>query len=99
MSYIKPELAISPKSRLKNLEVIHDGGQNKCDNKNWSMAKMEWDRKDRIGLRWNGDDEDPAGNPKSHGHATWFILPDLGELAEVIQECLKGNIVMKKQLP
>ena len=91
MSYIKPELAISPKSRLRkgSLVVIHDGGQNKCDNKNWSMAEMVWDGVVRIGLRWNGDDETPAGNPQSRGQATWFILPP--EIAEVVYEWVKKN--------
>lgn len=27
-------------------------------------------------MRWNGDEENPIGNPQSRGLATWFILPE-----------------------
>jgi len=40
---------------------------------------MTWDGDEQVvGIRWNGDLNDPndKGNPRSHGQATWFILPD-----------------------
>ncbi len=26
-------------------------------------------------IRWNDDPAKPLGNPVSHGHPTWFVLP------------------------
>jgi hypothetical protein len=27
-------------------------------------------------MRWNGNAENPIGNPQSRGLATWFIIPN-----------------------
>lgn len=74
MTYITPDKVVSPKRRLKDLEVIYDGGEGE-----WSLAKMKWDGDSAIGIRWNGTSDDPnpkcTGNPQSSGHPTWFILP------------------------
>lgn len=74
-----PSKVISPKSRLEasSLDVFytHPDGW-------WSLARMKYDQENRIGIRWNGNIENPddLGNPVSTGHATWFILPvELGE--------------------
>ncbi len=86
MSYIKPNLVLSPKSSVSELQVIYDDGEN-----SWSLAKMKWDGGDAIGLRWNGGSEDPKfphiGNPQSRGVPTWFILPQ--EIADVVVQMLK----------
>ena len=79
MSYVKPELVTSPKGRVSGLVVLHDGGEN-----SWSLARMKWDGKDAVGVRWNGGTDGTThpsvGNPQSRGVPTWFILPE--EIAE-----------------
>ena len=72
--YVPPQEAISPKDRLKNLNVFIDKGQD-----NWALAKFDWDGKPSYGFRWNGNDYAPGeglGNPQSSGHATWVVLPE-----------------------
>lgn len=86
MSYVKPELVVSPKSLVSDLKVIYDGGES-----SWSLAEMKWDGEKAVGLRWNGGSDDPRfpgiGNPQSRGVPTWFILPD--EIAEVVINMLE----------
>jgi hypothetical protein len=50
---------------------------------------MVWDTNPKaVGLRWNGSPEESGkGNPQSHGHATWFIVPD--ELAPTVLEAAR----------
>lgn len=80
MSYTPPDMVKSPKGRIKDLEVIYNGGE-----ESWSLAKMKWDERNAIGIRWNGGSEDKKfpgiGNPQSRGVPTWFILPE--EVARV----------------
>lgn len=75
MSYIRPEQVLSPKHRVGGvLEVIHDPRED-----GMSVARILW-REDgeqdmeAIAVRWNGNDEQPLGNPVSRGHATWFVV-------------------------
>jgi hypothetical protein len=72
MSYIRPEEVLSPKSRVRGIvEVIHDPQENRM-----SVARILWDEKEVVATRWNGNDEQPLGNPVSRGHATWFVVDD-----------------------
>jgi len=32
--------------------------------------------KPRLGMRWNGRDDSPVGNPQSRRLATWFMLEE-----------------------
>jgi hypothetical protein len=86
MSYVKPELVVSPKALVSELSVLYDGGEN-----NWSLAKMKWDGCSVLALRWNGGSKDPRfpgiGNPQSRGVPTWFVLPD--EIGSATIEMLK----------
>lgn len=86
MSYITPNMVTSPKARIRDLDVIYDGGE-----EGWALAKMKWDDYDVVAMRWNGGSNDPRfpgiGNPQSRGVPTWFILP--GEVADVIIDMLK----------
>ena len=94
MSYITPDLVVSPKSMVSDLEVIHDGGEG-----DWSLAKMKWDGEEAMGLRWNGGSGKPGsvdiGNPQSRGIPTWFILPD--EIANVVVKMLELNNKISKK--
>jgi|WetSurMetagenome_2_1015567.scaffolds.fasta_scaffold359096_2 hypothetical protein len=76
MQYIPPETVVSPKSSLKDLEVIYDSGAFDGENAGFSIAKMKWEDEDSMGIRWNGGKTNPSGNPQSRGIPTWFILPD-----------------------
>ncbi|MBF0872110.1 MULTISPECIES: hypothetical protein [Acetobacteraceae] len=74
-----PSKVLSPKSHIapSSLKVfyIHPDGW-------WSLARMHYDGEERIGIRWNGEIDNPSdlGHPVSTGHATWFLLPtELGE--------------------
>jgi Cdc6-like AAA superfamily ATPase len=88
MSYIKPDLVISPKNSVSDLRVIYDGGEN-----SWSLAEMKWEGDKVMALRWNGGSTDQRfpgiGNPQSRGVPTWFILPD--EIGEIVVDMLRLN--------
>jgi hypothetical protein len=71
MSYVHPEEVLSPKNRVRILEVIHDPGEDRM-----SVARILWDGEEVIATRWNGNPEQPLGNPVSRGHATWFVVDE-----------------------
>jgi hypothetical protein len=76
---VAPESVRTPKKRVGSVDVIFDGGTG-----NWSLALLDFDGKERVGIRWNGEDGPSIGNPQSHGQPTWFILPT--ELGPVVRE-------------
>lgn len=86
MSYINPNMVLSPKALVGNLNVLYDGGENE-----WALAEMTWAEDPVVALRWNGGSEDPRfpgiGNPQSRGVPTWFVLPD--EVGEAVITMLK----------
>jgi len=85
MPYVDPITVDSPRGKIKNLEVLYDSAPNEGG---WSVAQMEWEKKLRLGIRWNGEDEESGkGNPQSRGHATWFILPE--ELSDKVLDVVK----------
>lgn len=69
MSYVNPQEVLSPKSHWYLFEVVLDRGEGDC-----AYALGEWDGERRIGFRWNGNHDNPIGNPQSRGYATWTIL-------------------------
>ena len=70
MPYIRPEEVLSPKSQVRAvIEVIHDPGEN-----GMSVARIQWGDDEVIATRWNGNAQQPLGNPVSRGHATWFVV-------------------------
>jgi len=72
MSYVRPEQVWSPRSLVGCvLEVIHDQGENRMN-----VARILWDEKEVVATLWNGNDEQPLGNPVSRGHATWFVVDE-----------------------
>jgi hypothetical protein len=80
VAYIDPNTVIAPKDHVRLLEVLYDSG-----NAGWSVALLEWDGEQRIGMRWNGSQEDSRpGNPQSRGRPTWFVVPP--ELSTVVRE-------------
>ena len=86
---MRPEDALSPQRYIKDgsLEVVYTSPDG-----TWSLARMVWEHTPVVGIRWNGDINDPQdkGNPRSHNKGTWFILPDpvgraLATLAETFR--------------
>jgi hypothetical protein len=69
--YTPPTLVISPKIHWNLITVLEDGGPSRP-----SLAVGRWDNNPVLALRWNGNDENPTGNPQSRGLATWFVIPD-----------------------
>lgn len=71
MSYVEPATVWAPKVSIRSVQVLHNTGAG-----GWSVARVNWEEEERIGIRWNGSNEDSGiGNPQSRGNATWFILP------------------------
>lgn len=69
MPYVKPEEVVSPKANWTLVDVVLDRGEGEC-----AYAIGLWDRKRRIGFRWNGEADRPLGNPQTRGIPTWTIL-------------------------
>lgn len=71
MSYIKPKDVKSPQNSISKVEVLYDGKEGNC-----SVARLIWDGKECIGIRWNGTEESPNGYPSSRGYPCWTLLDD-----------------------
>lgn len=85
-TYIPPEKVISPQKHWSLIKVLHDGGPEK-----YSVALGRWDNEPVVGMRWNGSENSPIGNPQSRGLPTWFIIP--GNYQESILEQLSKDMV------
>ena len=80
MAYVEPATVWAPKASVRFLEILYNTGPG-----GWSVARVNWEGVERIGIRWNGADDGPGiGNPQSRGNATWFILPE--ELEAVVRD-------------
>lgn len=89
MSYITPDMVVSPKNKITNVDVLIDNGED-----SWSLAEVVWEGRVNIGIRWNGSSKQGVdqrfngiGNPQSRGVPTWFILP------EDVGQCVKQNFI------
>jgi hypothetical protein len=70
-TYVKAIEVTAPRGTLLRKGILVDGG------KKWSpvIAWGTWEDKNRLLLRWNGDQEHPLGNPISSAKPTWTVLP------------------------
>lgn len=78
-TYIKPGDVLAPKRHWQLFHVLYDGGPSGGEKENAtgsSLAIGRWDTKPVLAMRWNGNKENPIGNPQSRGLPTWFIVPD-----------------------
>jgi hypothetical protein len=76
-SYIKPVDVHAPKRHWSLVHVLFDGGEAIATNLSpSSLAIGRWDNTPVLAMRWNGNKENPLGNPQSRGLPTWFILPE-----------------------
>jgi hypothetical protein len=72
MAYVDPAKVLSPKESVRRVRLLYDRGPGE-----WSVAEVDWNGKERVGIRWNGEEgETGVGNPQSRGHPTWFLLPE-----------------------
>lgn len=67
---IPPGDVHSPKGKWSLIAVLDDGSQDRC-----ALALGRWNGNLVLAMRWNGDEENPIGNPQSRGIPTWFIMP------------------------
>ncbi len=66
MSYIDPETVVAPQNQVESVRILYNGGSG-----GWSVARLQFEGKERVGIRWNGaDDERGIGNPQSRGRPT-----------------------------
>lgn len=70
--YHDPEKVLSPKNRVRSVEVIFDKGP--VDH-SWSVARLEWDDSIVVAVRWNGDSHSNKGLPQARGNPAWFVVP------------------------
>jgi hypothetical protein len=82
MSYIAPNAVTSPRRHLTLVAVLDDGrtDESPTGEENVSVALCRWRNSDGaeepiLGIRWNGSDTSPLGNPQSRGLPTWFVIP------------------------
>lgn len=96
MPYLRPDAVLSPKSHVGGIvEVIHDPGENRM-----SVARILWQEREVVATRWNGNDQQPLGNPVSRGHATWFVVDDYAaaqveEAARIAAESSPNSLIAK----
>lgn len=80
MTYIDPKTVLSPRDSVSNVEVIFNNGPARYS---WSIAKLMWADEPRVGIRWNGEEnENGIGMPQARGNPTWFVVPK--DLADCI---------------
>jgi hypothetical protein len=70
--YHDPKSVLSPKGRVKSVEVVYDAGPVDFS---WSVARLKWDDSYAVGIRWNGDSTSTKGLPQARGNPTWFVVP------------------------
>jgi hypothetical protein len=81
-TYIEPGNVTSPRRHWTLLVVLDKG-----EAEDIALCVGRWDNNVCLGMRWNGSDENPLGNPQSRGIPTWFIIP-AGQYANAIIESL-----------
>jgi hypothetical protein len=60
------------------------------DNTEFSIVLGTWKgNKNILAMRWNGDNEDDKGYPKTFGHPMWFIIHN--DLKQPIIQALMQN--------
>jgi hypothetical protein len=82
MAYVDPMTVVSPRNRLRSVDILFNSDPGRGG---WSVALLDFDGDECIGIRWNGSEGEPGiGNPQSRARPTWFVVPE--ELAGVVRE-------------
>lgn len=82
MAYVEPATVVAPRASIRSVDVLYNAGPG-----GWSVARLEWEGEERLGIRWNGADGPGVGNPQSRAVPTWFVLPD--ELTAVVLQAVE----------
>lgn len=69
--YTKPDDVISPRLHWSMIAILDEGAPGKT-----ALAIGRWDGRLVLAMRWNGRDDNPAGNPQSRGLPTWFVIEE-----------------------
>jgi len=69
--YITPSAVVSPKRSWTLIAVLDEGTEGQS-----ALAIGRWDGNVVLAMRWNGDANNPIGNPQSRGLPTWFVVPE-----------------------
>ncbi len=80
--YIEPKDVKSPRRHFTLVAILDDGKtlDNPTGEDSVSMSIGRWKSPDGseepvLGIRWNGNNANPIGNPQSRGLPTWFVVP------------------------
>jgi len=77
VTYIRPSEVHAPRRHWSLVHVLFDGGAATEENRSPSaLAIGRWNNEPVLAMRWNGNSENPLGNPQSRGLPTWFIVPE-----------------------
>jgi hypothetical protein len=80
--YYDPNTVLHPKKFINKVDVLYDGGED-----GFSLANINWEEVDHIGIRWNVAIKEKEnmekktgilrchGSPALKGIPSWFILP------------------------
>ncbi|MBM3267614.1 MAG: hypothetical protein FJZ01_08200 [Candidatus Sericytochromatia bacterium] len=80
MKYVKPTDVVSPRSKVGGvLEVVHDPGPGRM-----VVARILWEGREEVAVRWNGDDGHPLGHPVVRRQPTWVVLDEY--VARAVEE-------------
>jgi hypothetical protein len=72
---MKPEDVHAPKKHWSLIAVLEDNVKDERSGHTCALAVGRWDTQPVLGMRWNGHENQPLGNPQSRGLPTWFIVP------------------------
>lgn len=73
--YITADKVTSPRRSWSLIRVLESGDSEDSFGQRVAIALGKWDDEPVLGMRWNGSDDSPIGNPQSRGLPTWFIVP------------------------
>lgn len=94
MPYVEPATVIAPRTVISEVEVVYDSHRDSGNEESWSVAKLLWDGKRRLGIRWNGDHRSKSvGTPQAFGQPTWFLVPTEleGKILEEAEKLARGG--------
>lgn len=101
MKYIKPKDVRSPRSYVKRIKPLYDGGcegisiailediNGHCnDGMRWNISEIEW-----VDQRKIEEEKYCVGMPQSRGYSVWFILPKSSwkYVPQMIKDEIDGN--------
>lgn len=79
MAYIDPQTVVTPRDHVRSVDVLYNSPAG------WSVALLQWDGEECIGVRWNGAEDEPGiGHPQSRGRPVWFVVPP--ELSTLVRD-------------